>query len=279
MMSPPPIRFPDPVRDDLNAHRPGLADETERLFASHVRPCVAVTSRRVSEKPLRRSALARVFGARESSPVLGPLESKFGGTPYCEQPEDWKDHSFLGQIDLAQATSVLPPTAARLTGLLRLDLPKDIAATEALRVRWFRAPSAQRAVPTQAEPVGRWETRLEFNLSWTLPERNALEPLWPLREPPWFEYDRFFPEGYNADAFDGFHRLLGHKSSGLDEHYGLTAPPGCSEDIAAYECLLRLTFDNVADFGWGTNWIYVLVPAEDLARSDLGRLVVTGANS
>ncbi len=279
MVTPPPVRFPAPVRDDLNAHRPGLADETEQLFAAHVRPCVAITARRVSEKPLRRSALARMFGARESAPVLGPLESKFGGVPYCEEPEDWKEHRFLGQIDLAQATSVLPPTAPRLTGLLRIDLPKDFSASEALRVRWFQAPSAQRAVPAHAEPVGHWETQLEFKLSWTLPEGNALESLWPLREPPWFEYDQFFPDGYNADGFDEFHRMLGHKNGGLDEHYGFTAPPGCSEDIAAYECLLRLTYDNAAGFAWGTNWVYVLVPAEDLARGDLGRLVVTGANS
>lgn len=73
--------------------------------------------------------------------------------------------------------------------------------------------------------------------------------------------------------------MLGHKSGGLDEHYGLTPPPGCSDDIASYECLLRLTFDNAAGFGWGTNWIYLLVPREDLLRADLGRVVVTGANS
>jgi hypothetical protein len=275
----PPVRFPAPVRDDLNAHRPGLADETEQLFAAHVRPCVAVTSRRVSEKPLRRGPLARMFGARDGAPVLGPLESKFGGLPYCEQPEDWKDRRFLGQIDLARATSVLPPTAPRLAGLLRLDLPRDAAVTEALRVKWFRAPSANSAVPASAEPVGRWEAQLEFTLSWTLPEGNALEALWPLRERPWYEYTRFFPEGYNEDGSDEFHRLLGNKSGGLDEPYGFTAPPGCGQNIAAYECLLRLTFDNAAGFGWGTNWIYLLVPAEDLARGDLSRIVVTGANS
>lgn len=278
MVNPPPVRFPDPVRDDLNARRPGLADATEQLFAAHVRPCIAVTARRVSESPMYRSWLTRMFGARASAPVLGPLESKFGGVPYCEEAEDWKDHRFLGQIDLAQATSVLPPTAPRLTGLLRIDLPHRGPFT-ALRVKWFRTPSAQRAVPVHADSVGRWETRLEFKLSWTLPEGNALESLWPGRETRWFEYERFYPEGFNADDFDDhFHRMLGHKSEGLDDHHGFTAPPGCSEDIAEYECLLRLTYDNAAGFAWGTNSVYVLVPAEDLARGDLGRLVVTRAN-
>lgn len=279
MVHPPVVRFPDPVRDDLNAHRPGLADATEQLFAAHVRPCIAVTAKRVSESPMYRSRLTRMFGARVSAPVLGPLASKFGGVPYCEEPEDWRDHLFLGQIDLAQATSVLPPTAPRLTGLLRIDQPHR-GRFDMLRVKWFRTPSAQRAVPVHAASVGSWETRLEFKLSWTLPEGNALEALWPHRDLRWFEYEPFdYPDGFNTDAFDEFHRMLGHKSAGLDEHYGFTAPPGCSGDIAEYECLLRLTYDNAAGFAWGTNWVYVLVPAKDLARGDLGRLVVAGANA
>ena len=65
----------------------------------------------------------------------------------------------------------------------------------------------------------------------------------------------------------------------MDEHYGFTPPPGCSDDLASYECLLRLTFDNAAGFAWGTNWIYLLVPREDLERGDLSRVVPTGANS
>lgn len=122
-------------------------------------------------------------------------------------------------------------------------------------------------------------TRLDFRLAWSLPEGHVLEELWPLPESRWFEYDELYPRGYNDDASDEYHRLLGHRSAGLDEHYGFTPPAGLTEEIADYDSLLRLTFDNRADFAWGTNWIYVLVPREDLARGDLSRIVVTGANS
>jgi hypothetical protein len=37
-----------------------------------------------------------------------------------------------------------------------------------------------------------------------------------------------------------------------------------------------MTFDNNAGFAWGTNWVHLLVPREDLARADLSRIVVTG---
>lgn len=275
----PPLKFPEPVRRDLDAHRPGLADVFERTMASHVRPCVAITAQRVSGKPLRRNPLARLFGAPATAPVLGVMESKFGGTPYCEVEEDWNQHTFLGQIDLARATTVLPPDTVRLTGLLRLDLRSGAGFSEALRVRWFPRPQPDRAVAATPESVGKWEARLAFALAWTLPEGAALDALWPLPEHPWYQYNQFDPPGYNGDGFDQFHRMLGHKSGGLDEHHGFRPPPGCTDDIAAYECLLRLTFDGAAGFSWGTNWIYLLVPREDLAGGDLSRVVVTGANS
>ncbi len=277
--TPPPLRFPDPVRDDLNAHRAGLAEETEQMMASHVRPCVAITAHRVS-KPIRRNLFARLFGAHEATkPLLGATESKFGGTPYCETEEEWNEHAFLGQIDLACATAALPASSVRLTGLLRIDLRLSSSGeNEDFRVRWFREPSADRAVATTASSVGDWETQLDFRLAWTLPEGEALEALWPLREPHWCEYEEFFPKGYNADGRNEFHRMLGHKPSALDEHYGWCPPTGCSDDIASYECLLRLIFDNAAGFSWGSNAIYLLVPREDLARADLSRIVVTAAN-
>lgn len=39
-----------------------------------------------------------------------------------------------------------------------------------------------------------------------------------------------------------------------------------------------MTFDNDADFGWGTHWVYVLAPRERLAPGDLGQLFVASAN-
>jgi hypothetical protein len=103
--------------------------------------------------------------------------------------------------------------------------------------------------------------------------------VWPLQGPNAFDYEAFEPPGYNADGNDDFHRMLGHKNCGLDEHYGFEPPLGCTDDIEDYELLLRLTYDNTAGFHWGTNWMYLLVPTEDLSRGDLDRIVVTGANS
>jgi hypothetical protein len=278
-ISPPRLRLPDPVREDLNAQRAGLADEIEETLYSVAKPCVAITALRVSDAPLHRGPVRKLLGARTAVPVLGPTASKFGGIPYCETVEDWSHHAFLGQIDLAEATAVLPQDGVKLRGLLRIDNKPASSWTEAMRVRWFAEPSARRAITAVPPSVGKWETRLAFKLSWTIPEGKSLEALWPLKEPKWYDYEAFFPTGYNADGFDEFHRMLGHKSSGLDEHYGINPPRDFTDDIDAYECLLRLTFDNNAGFGWGTNWIYLLVPREDLKRGDLSRITVTGANS
>jgi hypothetical protein len=119
--------------------------------------------------------------------VLGVMESKLGGLPYCEGIEDWKQHGFLEQIDLHRATAVLPEGAPKLSGLLSFDAAFD---ERLLRVRWFLEPSADRAIA-----------------------RRPREALWPLREPAWFGYEAFYPSGYNMDDRDDFHRLLGHKSS------------------------------------------------------------------
>jgi hypothetical protein len=280
-LRPPPLRFPDPVRADLDAKRPGLADETEQMLASHVKPCVAITSHRVSNAPLRRNAITRLLGARVATPKLDVTESKLGGTPYCETEEDWREHRFLGQIDLATATSVLPPDAPRLSGLVRIDFKYARTLAAGFRVRWFRDPSESRAVraPISVRSHGTWETRLAFDLAWTLPEGDALEAIWPLPETPWFEYDRFFPPGYNTDDNEDYHRLLGHKASGLDDHYGFEPPAGCGRDLHDYECLLRLTLDHLAGFHWGSNVVYLLVPTPDLVAGDLSRIVITAANT
>ena len=40
-----------------------------------------------------------------------------------------------------------------------------------------------------------------------------------------------------------------------------------------------IVLTNQANFGFGTNWLYVLVPRTDLEKGDLSRLASTGANS
>jgi hypothetical protein len=268
----PPIRLPDAVRADLEAHRPGLADDFERTLAPHARPCVAITSRRVAPHPLRRGAIGRALRRPTSPPVLDVLASKFGGTPYAETPDDWHDQLFLGQIDLAEATAVLPPDHPRLTGILGIAVNREPrgGSTEQVRVRWFPEPAIERAVAAPVTAKGAWETRLDFRLAWTLPEGDPLEALWPLHDgPQWYDYERFFPAEYNDHGDGDVHTLLGN---GPDEVDGF-------DELASHACLLRVPFDNTAGFHWGSNCVYVVVPRDELARGELGRAVAVVANA
>ena len=232
-------------------------------------PCIKITSERVSDRPLRRNPLVSLFGGRAAEPVLGVAESKFGGIPYCDPDESWDDAHFLGQIDLGAATALLPPHVPKLKGLLRLDV------RERLSTRWFPEIDRERSVTARPRSSGDFEARLRFELGWTIPEGDALEMLWPRHDAPYYEYDGFFPPGYNDDANES-HRLLGHRSAGLDEAYSEPMPHGL--EVADCDFLLRLQLDVAAGFDWGTNWQHVIVPRDDLRRGDLSRAAVCSAN-
>lgn len=73
--------------------------------------------------------------------------------------------------------------------------------------------------------------------------------------------------------------LFGHMPDSLQEHYGFEPAPHRPMDIDEYELVMRITCDNVADFGFGTNWIYIIIHRDDRAEGRLDRCVVTGANS
>ena len=108
--------------------------------------------------------------------------------------------------------------------------------------------------------------RLKFKSGWSLPhnERDWFSLLPKELDGLWDFWNEFEPEGFNDDNRDEYHTILGWPAGGLDDHSGFTAPPGCRDDINDYEMLVRLTFDNVAGFGWGTNWVYVLAPKSDI---------------
>lgn len=232
-------------------------------------PCIKITSERVSDRPLRRNPLVSLFGGKAAEPVLGVTESKFGGIPYCDPDESWDDARFLGQIDLEAATALLPAHVPRLKGLLRLDMRPQLSA------RWFPEVDRTRSVVARPRSHCEFEARLCFELGWTIPEGDALEMLWPRGDTPYYEYDAFFPLGYNDDA-DESHRLLGHRSSGLEDPYWESKPQGL--EVADCDFLLRLQLDDAARFDWGSNWQYVVVPRDDLRRGDLSRAAVCSAN-
>lgn len=292
-MEPPAIVLPGELTAALDGARPGLAAEMKARLEGLRRPCVYFRGKRTGRAPLRRSRLGRLLGMRAAEPVLPPTASKLGGVPYCEEEEEWGEHwLFIGQIDLAEATAKMGPAPhpfrgpRRLEGLLRFDVhlpPPSAPVQDAFRVRYFPHPDASKAVAVHARSLGTHEASLVIEPGWSLPEGMAWAALLPeeLREElgeAWgygdFDWPAAVDRGHEYD-----HQLLGWRSSGLDEHYGFEPPEGLSDDIADYEMLLRLTFDNEAGLSWGTNWYYLLVPAEDLARGDFRRVVVTGANS
>lgn len=278
--APPPLELPARLGRLLESRSPRLRADVERFLAEAPRRCTDVRSERVAGAPLRRFFLSRWLGLRAASPVLPVLDSKFGGAPYVEEAGlTWEGYSFLGQINFAQIEDPAPELPRR--GLLALDVgPVNRGFTsEAFRVRWYPEPSEQRA-RSEAVPhcVGAWETRMLFSPGWSLPGGRAWHAPLPADDDElWEEWNDWSPEGFHEA--DGQHRLLGHRSAGLDEHYGFTPPPGRGHAIEAYEMLWSLTFDNPAGFHWGSNCLYVLIHEEDLAEGCLERAVVTGANS
>ncbi len=273
---PPPVQFSREVRGELEAERPGLAADTQRAFAAAVKPCVAITATRVSGSPLRRGFIGTLIGLKTASPTLGPLASKFGGVPYSEGSDDWGEFGFVGQIDLVEATAVLP-AEHRLRGLLRLDYRRRAPVIDLSRspqlvaARWFPDASIERAVAPQGiTTIADWETKLNFRLAWSLPQaRDELQSLWPLKNRERLEDDSLWLPGFNDDGDAEYHRLLGHRSSGLDEW---------GPKHQQYESVLRLCHDHLSGFSWGTNWVYVIAPREDLVRGDLSRVSTVVGN-
>jgi Domain of unknown function (DUF1963) len=279
MDRPPPIELPRDLKELLERRGGGLTQRVEAFLQRSPRRCVYVTSERVAPHPLRRGVLGKLLFLPTSQPVLGRLDSKFGGIPYWEEPDlVWKGFQFLGQVNFAEIQDA-PPEAPR-KGLLALDKAPLMWDT-ALRVRWYPDPRQSAARP--AEPgacVAKWETRLCFRAGWSLPEGDAWEAPLPDKDSdlrgPWQEWE---PPGYREDSHDRSHRLFGYKSAGLDEDYGFEPRPGRSDSIADYEMIWRITYDNTADFGWGSNWMYVIIHRDDLSAGRLDQAVDTGANA
>ncbi|MCY1041598.1 DUF1963 domain-containing protein [Corallococcus sp. bb12-1] len=218
-----------------------------------------------------------MLGQRAAQPVLGILDSKFGGAPYAEEADlRWEGFRFLGQLHFARIQD-LPPELPR-HGLFALDLKNRGPFSQAFRVRWYPAPSEARARSFPLpRSVGPWEARMSFESGWSLPGGRAWDaPLLAedaeLQE-HWSDWD---PDGFLMDELGaGVHRLGGHRSAVLDEQEDPLPPSGHTP----YMQLWRINYDNPAGFHWGTNWVYVLIHPEDLAAGRLERAVVTSANA
>lgn len=276
----PPLEVPADLRRLLQSRSSELVARVERFLAEAARRCTYLRTERVAGSPLRPSLLHRLLGHRPAAPLLPILDSKFGGVPYVEEANlPWEGFRFLGQINLAQIED--PPPLLHRHGLFALDVGTEGLSSGAFRVRWYPAPSEQHS-RSSALPrcVGRWETRMRFSPGWSLPGGEAWNAPLPADDDELLRaWNGWRPEGFLEDEQHPAHRLLGHRSAGLDEPYGFEPPPGHGGAIGDYEMLWRITFDNPSGFHWGSNWLYVLVHHEDLVAGRLDRAVVTGANS
>jgi len=274
MTAPPTLRIPEDIRVELAKHGPELIAKVEAFLEGAPRPCVAVTSERVATAPQRRSLLGGLIGGPTAEPTLGALVSKFGGRPYRERGDGhaFEGVRFICQINLAD---VPPVSGAPREGLFALDIDWREGG---YRVRWYPHPTAASAddVASTPTPLGKWEARMRFASSWSLPGGDAWHAPLPADESLWELWSEWEPPGF-VDG-EGGHVLFGHRAAGLDEHYGIETGPGLSPDIGDYEQVFRLTYDNQADFGIGTNWFHVMTPVRDYERGDLSNAIVVGAN-
>ncbi|MBX3188631.1 MAG: DUF1963 domain-containing protein [Labilithrix sp.] len=267
------VSLPEELRRMIARHGARRLREIESMLDSALRPCVLVTSARVADRPLRRSAIGRMLRLGTASPRLSLTASKFGGTPYTEAADrPWaSDAVFIGQINLSEIDDL--PDGVPRRGIFAIDL---VGSTDGFRVRWYPSPSEQEDDPGAVVCLGTHEASMQFRAGWTLPEGSAWEDAVPHEDEELREaWNEWAPLG---DMREECHRLFGHRSAGLDDHYGFEPPRGRTNDVTEYEMLLRITFDNAAGFSWGTNWTYVLVHRDDLAEGRLERAVVTGAN-
>lgn len=187
-------------------------------------------------------------------------------------------HRFVGQINFAEAHEALSrasfpiPDGMPHSGLMVVYM--TVIGTG--KVYWYRTPGDSKAVPTPMECVGKYEARLGFRGSWSL---EGLD--WYAHVP---EHDEELWDYLNnleiPDVdIDYRHRLFGHTSEALNDHYGLTPVAGRSDSIRDYALIWRIDCDPPAGISWGTNWLYVLIHRDDLASGAFENAIVTGANA
>jgi hypothetical protein len=281
MQKPPPILLPE--LENMLGQRPARVAEAIRRVVGDVRPCVQMESVRASSVPIEGTRFNRWMRRPRPAPVLPVMVSKFGGMPYQESRTDidgaWQ---FLGQINFADVRDALSkaafpvPEGLPKAGVLAVDVMTRSFST---RTRWYPHASETKAV--QSERVScraKYEAAIRFRGSWSMQGLEwfdvAPEGDTELRN---FMIDLEIP-GVDEDSRGG-HKLMGHANEVLNEHYGLEPVAGRSDDIREYRLLWRITFDNAADFAWGTNWLYVVIHKDDLARGALENAIVTGGNA
>jgi hypothetical protein len=275
MNTPPPL--PSRLRELLARHGPEAVASVERSLPTILRPCLWVESERVGRAPLHRSRLARMLGGTTDSPRLPLLGSTWGGMPYTTAALPLRaGQRFLGQINFAELPPCVPEFPRQ--GLLAIDLNPP-GSDRVFQTRWYARPSEAEATTTaDVRCVGRFEAALRFHCGWSVSRGEECEAVLPFSDEELLDaWSAWEPDGSFND--DRRHRLGGYRSLDLDALSAFQPPPGRSEDVREYELLLRLTFDNAADFAWGTNWTYLLIHRDDLRDGHFDRMGLALGNA
>lgn len=210
------------------------------------------------------------------------MASKFGGLPYVEDAVDFERTRFIGQINFAEVRSALAregfpaPRGLPDAGILAVDL---VANSLNGRVRWYAAPAETKAGNLVRVPcVAKYEAAIGFRGSWSLRGLEWFDAVPKGDDELWECMNDLDIPGVDEDNHDG-HKLFGHPNEALNEHYGFAEAPKRSDSIREYELLWRIDFDNQAGFAWGTNWLYVVIHRNELARGAFENAVVIAANA
>jgi hypothetical protein len=269
-----------PELQNLLLKRPAHVAEAIRRVAADVRPCVQLETTRVTSTPQRGSWLDRLTRKSPPHPKLSVLTSKFGGLPYAESADELDGAMFLGQINFAEAYAALTledfpiPAGMPGSGILAFDIPDD----EAGRTRWYPEPSESKAARLDGcGQVAKYEASIRFRGSWSLRGLEWFDAVPKEDDELWNYLNDLEIDGIDSESPG--HKLFGHANEALNEHYGLRPVSDRSDDIRDYALIWRIDYDNQAGFAWGTNWLYVVIHKDDLARGAFENAIVTGANA
>jgi hypothetical protein len=279
VQAPPTTLLPELER--LLASRPPHVGEAIRRVVGDARPCVQLLTERVGTKPMRGGVLDRLLHRPRPMPMLPATASKFGGVPYFERETELQGGRFLGQINFADAAHALRakqyplPSGMPELGLLAVDiLPGSLAG----RTRWYPAPQARELATIEVDAVAKYEAAINFAGSWSLRGLEWFDAVPEGDDELWEYMNDLEIAGVDVDGDYG-HKLFGRANEALNEHYGIEPISGRSDSIRDYALVWRIDYDNAAGFSWGTNWLYVVIHRDDLARGAFENAIVTAANA
>jgi uncharacterized protein YwqG len=280
--------IPEKLQNRLLAAGSEVLGRVESFLATSARPCVYFDSERVGELPLRHGVIGRLLKRPLATPQLPVLASKFGGRPYVPAVDVplMRNRTFLLQINLEEVPELPAPIPQR--GLLAVDMDPSTGIYRWVNVRYYPDPSeAQAADLGPTDCVGKYEAVLRYVPGLSYPEGEVWESVLAggdaVTRELWDEW-QFEIDGTPHIAqkrwrhSEEVHRIGGYRTCAQDDA-PFEPPEGLPADIAQYELLLRISFDNTADFGWGSNTLYLVIHRDDLAAGRLERAFGAPANA